>query len=520
MANRSVSRIGGGGAAAALLLVGGCMVGPDTRTPEVTLPGAWTSELAGGEVGGAATLEGWWRLLDDPALNELVDRAIKGNLDLAEARGRLAEARAQRGVTAADLFPQVDVEGSYSRSRTSENDNFGGFGHGAPGFGQGEARNQWRAGFDMSWEIDVFGGQRRAVQAAEAGIEAAREDLRDVLVILLAEVARNYTELRGLQERLEIARSNTVTQREAVGLAEARFNAGLTSELDAARARALLATTQAEIPTIEAGIRQAAHRLGVLLGEYPGALVAETSEPQAIPRSTVVVPVGLPSDLLRRRADIRRAERRLQAATANIGTATADLFPRFSLTGTFGFSSAEIGDLVEGDSRFWSIGPAVRWPIFDAGRIVSNIRVQESREVQQEAVYKQTVLTALEEVENSLVNYAREQVREASLAEAVANNRRAVDLANELYGRGLEDFSAVIDAQRELFTVQDRYAQSRTRVTTNLIALYKALGGGWEGSVDPAPDRSAESAVAARDPGPGGSSAPGRPADPMGGMAE
>jgi NodT family efflux transporter outer membrane factor (OMF) lipoprotein len=290
-------------------------------------------------------------------------------------------------------------------------------------------------------------------------------------------VARNYIEVRGVQRRLAIAQENMTAQQETLELTRARFEAGLTSELDVVQAASQLATTQSQLPALETSLQQGMHRLGVLIGQEPGALLAELSTAAPIPAAPPDVPVGLPSELLRRRPDVRRAERQLAAATARIGVAVADLFPRLSLTGALGLQSVTLAGLATVGSRFWSVGPALRWPLFQAGRIRANIAVQGAREEQQLRTYEQTVLTSLEEVENALVAYSREQVRRARLAEAVEANRRAVDLANELYLRGLGTFLNVLDSERALFASQSDLAQSEATIATDIVALYKALGG-------------------------------------------
>lgn len=458
-------------ALAGTVLLGGCAVGPDYVRPDAPVPEQYLETGQGGQPSPAA-LAGWWRTLGDEQLTSLVDRAIDGNQDLRRAAARLAQARALRAVAAADLFPSVDAAARYDWSEDSRAiDDF------PAETGPGELFN---AGFDATWEIDVWGRVRRSVEAADADLDAAQEDLRDVLVTLVAEVARTYVELRSAQVRLGLAEGNAALQQDAVRLAEARLSAGLASELDVTRARAQLETTRAALPALDAAARASIHRLAVLVGEPPVRLADELTSSAPIPAAAPDVPLGLPSDLLQRRADIRRAERELAASTARIGVATGDLFPRFSLTGTFGVESSELDRFGDSDTSFWSIGPAVRWRIFDAGRIASNIRAQEARTEEAVAAYRQSVLLALEEVENALIRYAREQVRERRLADAAAANRRSVDLATELYTRGLSDFNAVIDAQRELLDSEDALAVSAARVRTELVALYKALGGGWD----------------------------------------
>jgi len=336
--------------------------------------------------------------------------------------------------------------------------------------------------FDASWEIDLFGGQRRALQEATALYASVEDNRRDVLVSVLAEVARNYIEVRGFQRRLAIANNNIQAQAEAVDIARARFNAGLTSELDVKQAESLLATTQAQLPTLETALKQGIHQLSVLIGQPPGALLAELSKEAPVPATPPIVPVGLPSDLLRRRPDVRRAERRLAADTANIGIQTAELFPKFTLVGTGGFQSLSASDWFVPGGRYWSAGPMITWRIFDLGHIRSQIQAANAVQQQSLAVYEKTVLTAFADVENALVAHANEQVRYRALTDAVAANRRALELANELYTKGLGEFLNVLDAERSLYQAEDQLADSERTVTENLVALYKALGGGWEGN--------------------------------------
>ena len=455
------------------IVISGCSVGPDYKQPEMKLPdhyGASTTRPVGEAVR-------WWSTFKDPTLDSLVNRAADNNLDIRLATARIREARAQRGVVAADWWPTVDALGSYNHQRTS-NSSANNFGGGT--FAPKREFDAWEVGFDSTWEIDVFGGVRRSVEAANADIQASVEDRRDVIVTLLGDVARNYIELRGRQRQLAITRANLVSQQETLDLTRARFNAGLVGELDVARAQALVATTSSQVPALEALVRQSIHRLGVLLGSEPSALASELGPEGPIPIGVGAIPVGLPSELLRRRADIRRAERQLAAQTARIGVATADLFPRFTLTGSLGWQSERFKDLGSDNSLFWNIGPGFRWNIFDAGKIRSNIRVQDARQEQALVQYQQAVLTSLEDVENALVNYDREQSRRVALAAAVDSNRRAVELANQLYSRGLVDFLNVQESQRSLLAAEDQLAQSDTAVSSNLVAVYKALGGGWD----------------------------------------
>jgi NodT family efflux transporter outer membrane factor (OMF) lipoprotein len=341
------------------------------------------------------------------------------------------------------------------------------------------------AGFDASWEIDVFGGKRRAVEAAKARLSGAEFGQRDVLVSLLGEVARNYVDLRAYQVRLAIARQNIETQEKSLAITQNRFTNGLATDLDVQQALTVLATTRAEVPTLESQVQTTTHSLEVLLGQQPETLQTELVEAAPIPAQPPQVPVGLPSELLLRRPDVSRAERQLAAATANIGVAKSDLFPKFYLTGFAGLESASANDWFTPGSRFWSVGPTVQWRIFDAGRIRANIKVQNARQEQALAAYEQTVLTAFEEVEDNLVLYAKEQVRRRCLQDAVQASQKSLDTANRLYAGGLTDFLRVLDAERSIYQAQDSLAQSDRTISANLIALYKSLGGGWETVAQP-----------------------------------
>ena len=456
-----------------MLLIVGCAVGPNYRPPKVSVPESWGESQKNAAFNHADPIVQWWKTFNDPVLDSLITHAVESNLDLRVAEARIREARFQSGVVSSELWPSVETSASYSRSRRSQGISI------IPPKARLK-RNLYQAGFDASWEIDLFGGKRRAIEAARADIDAAVENRRDVLVTLLAEVARNYIEVRGLQRRLEIVRNNVRVQQETIDITRARFEAGLSSEMDAVQAEALLATTQSQIPTLESSTKQTIHRIGILLGQKPDALQAELTKGAPIPSAPAMVPVGLPSGLLRRRPDVRRAEWELAAATARIGVATADFFPKFSLTGDFGLQTEDLNVFSLTNSRYWSFGPTIRWPIFQAGRIRANVKVQNARQEQLLVNYEKAVLTALEDVENALVTFAGEQVRHKNLTAAVNANRRAVELAGELFTRGLANFLSVLDAERSLYESEDNLAQSEHTVSLNLVSLYKALGGGWE----------------------------------------
>ncbi len=463
-----------------LILLSGCTVGPDYRRTQPVVPVQWGEEPDGGVTTGPLEVIRWWTLFHDEKLNSYVDRAVVSNKDLQLADSRIRQARAQRMIVSSQAFPEVDVSGAYTRSRRSQNIPSGTPQQQAAGTGGGSGgQNLFQAGFDAGWEIDVFGGVRRAVEAATADIQAAEENRRDTLVTLLSEVARNYIELRGNQQRIAIAVSNINIQRDTLELTRGRFNAGLGNSLEVAQAEALLATTEAKIPTLETSVKQAIHRLGVLLGLRPEALLDELSTIAPIPPVPPEVPIGLPSELLRRRPDVRGAERRLAAATARIGVAVADLFPRFSLTGGLGLQSSRFPNLGSGDSLYYSFASILNWPVFDAGRIRANIEVQNSLQEQALFTYENTVLRSFEDVENAIVAYIKEQATFQSLSRSVDASRRAVDIARELYKRGLVDFLNVLQSEGSLYQVEDQLVQSRQRVSTSLVALFKALGGGW-----------------------------------------
>ena len=465
------------GFVAASLVWAGCTVGPDYVTPDHAVPSDWMEKGTGLDpatsrvTSRAARVAEWWKSFRDDELTSLVERAAQSNLDLKLAAARVREARGLRGVSAGALLPSVGAGAGYSRNRGSEN---------VPIPGAGQQSNFYQAGFDASWEIDVFGGIRRGIEAADAEVEAAVEAQRDVLVTLLAEVARNYVEVRGLQGQVAIAMQNLDAQKKTLELTKARFQAGRAAELDVVRAQAQVSNTASQIPVLESQRIQATHRLGVLLGREPGSLREELMKPAAIPVPPPEVPVGLPSELLRRRPDLRRAERELAAATARIGVATADLYPKFSLTGFFALESVSGSDVVKWGSRAWSVGPTIQWSIFQGGRIRARIEVENARQEQAAIVYERSILVALQEVEDALIAYAKEQAHRAELLDSVKANEKAVDLANQRYTQGLVDFLSVLDAQRSLYVSQDGLVRSERRISEILVALYKALGGGWE----------------------------------------
>ena len=468
--------------AAGFVLLAGCAVGPDYQVPKTATPAHWTAPLAAGETNQSSDLAQWWQNFGDTNLNALIATAVQSNLTLHVAEAHVREARAERDQAAGYLWPTVDANGSYSRNRFGR--------HAFPPVPAGVPLdyNLYSAGFDAAWELDVFGGIRRSVEAANAEIGTADAARHNVLLSLLAEVARNYIEARGYQQRLAITRQNIQVQRDVLDLTKSRYQSGLSSDLDVQQATAILTTTESQVPAFETGFQQSVHHLSVLLGQYPGTLLDVMTAEKPIPGTPPDVPVGLPSDLLQRRPDIQSAERELAAATARIGVAKADLYPVFSLTGVAGFESMSAGNWFNYASRYWTAGPTVQWNLFEAGRTLSNIRVQNSREQQALDTYRQTLLVALEDVENALIAYAKEKVRHESLAQSVSANEQAFEISSQLYKSGLADFLQVLDSERALYESQDAEVQSNQAISEDLVQLYKALGGGWDDA--PASDQS------------------------------
>jgi len=455
-------------------ILGGCMVGPNFHPPQpTTVPPAWVGvEKTPSEPSMTTTAQPeptqWWRQFDDPILTSLVDDALNVNLDLRIAETRLREARATRGVVAGGLWPAVTASGGYQKYHMAGV---------TPG---NQALNLYQAGFDAAWEIDLLGGQRRSVESADANIRAAIENIRDAQVSLVAEVALNYIQLRGYQQEIAIAQKNLVSQKHTADITHRLLNVGFASALDAANADSDVATTESQIPVFESEARQSIYALSVLLARPPGDLLEQLSPTGSLPRVPTQVPAGLPSDLLRRRSDIRAAEAQLHAATAQIGVATAEYFPTFSLTGALTWSSNLLRTLWTNASRSYAAGASVTWPLFQGGATVSNVRLQEALRDESFIAYQQTVLSAFQDVENSLIAYSKEQQHHKLLNDAVVNNRKAVDLSLQLYTAGLIGFLNVEIAQRTLYSSEDALVQSETSIVTDLIALYKALGGGWE----------------------------------------
>lgn len=455
----------------------GCAVGPDYTKPDVQVPDAWSEAiLEQAAQGPDASLQTWWTVFNDPVLSDLIERARTSNLDLEVAMSRVRAARLQLGIARGGFLPVINAGAGASRTQISDNGRLtqvappGGF----------EPQSIFEIGIDAAWEIDVFGRVRRTVEAAGAQFEATVEDSQDVRVTLFAEVAMSYVDVRAYQQRILNARSNAKAQRQSVQLTQDRYDSGVSSKLDLVQASSNLASTEAVVPTLEIGLHMALNRLAVLLGQDAGTLQGELNEARPIPSPTDRVGAGAPAELLRQRPDIRSAERQLAAKTALIGVATADLYPRFALSGVFGFSAKNTSDLFESSSDIWQVSAPIKWNLFSGGEVRKNIRVQEELAHQALLFYKNTVLLALEEVENSIVSFSRNQVRRERLANAVAAMAEAVVLATVQYDTGVTDFNNVLDTQRDLFEQQDQLISTEADVMRNLITLYKAVGGGWE----------------------------------------
>jgi hydrophobe/amphiphile efflux-1 (HAE1) family protein/NodT family efflux transporter outer membrane factor (OMF) lipoprotein len=450
-----------------LPLLGGCMsVGPDYKQPELPLiPNAQTNTMDIAE---------WWKQFNDSVLTEMVQAALTDNYDLKSAAARVRQARAQLGRAKASLGPSVDFTASANRFKPSENASQFGGAFAPPG--AFDSQTLYDGGFDAIWEIDLFGGVRRALEYAAADYEARELDLVSVQVSIAAETAQAYLLTRTFQYRLVVAQANLEAQRDTLELLESRHSAGLATELAVQQARYNYQNTRAAVPTLEAGLSSSRTALSVLIGKMPGTLDLE--QDQGVPQSNLQLE-GIPANVLRRRPDVRRAERELAAQAARVGVSVAELYPRFSLTGSIGIESLQTSTLFESESGTYSIIPGVRWPIFHWGSIRNNIKAQEALQEQALAAYESTVLNAVKEVHDALVDYQKEQVRRDALAMAGTAAREAEELARDQYRNGLSDFNNVLDAQRSLLGFQEQLAVSEGNVARNAVRLYKALGGGW-----------------------------------------
>jgi len=452
-------------------------VGPDYAPPATEVPAEWhrldpaaQPPIATTETG---DLQQWWQSLNDPLLTELVEEALQASPDLRSAQVRLREARARRTVAASARFPTVTAAGTATRSESSEET------------GSGDTRELYRAGFDASWELDVFGGVRRSVEAAEADLAASAENLYNTQVSLAAEVATNYIDVRSLQIRLGIARDNLASQSETLQLTEWRAQAGLVSSQDVEQARSNREQTRAQIPSLETGLAAAEHRLDILLGRTPGSLHSRLAASGNLPAVPDRIAVGIPADTLRQRPDVRAAERALAAETARVGVAEAARYPAFELSGSIGLEALTLSALDNSGAGTTTLLGRITAPIFDAGRLRSQVAIQDAVREQTEIAYQQTVLNALQDVENALVALARNHERSAALATATDAASQAAEMARQRYAAGLIDFQSVLDTERSVRALEDSLASARADGVLALIKLYKALGGGWSPQTQP-----------------------------------
>ncbi|HEY0183100.1 MAG TPA: efflux transporter outer membrane subunit [Rhodopila sp.] len=479
----------------------GCTVGPNFQRPAWTSPASWFSGpkeavRPSPSLPVAEPIDAdWWTLFRDPMLTGLERRVAAENLDVKVAEVRFAESRAQLGVARSALFPTLNGNASYVRQQASNHGIFavipsaagataanGASGNSTGGVSGGGLQpfDLWQGGFDASWEVDLWGGVKRSVESAAASSEAASEAKRSVLLASLAEVARDYIQLRGVQTQLQIARDNVRTARQSLSLTQQRAAGGVTTDLDVANASAQLRTTLSQIPTLEQQEAQLINALSLLLGQPPNALRTELAVAIAVPPVPPRVPVGLPSELARRRPDIRQAEAQLHAATADIGVAQANFYPSLNLTGSFGLQALQFGKVFDINSKQYAVGPGLTIPIFQGGQLRSTLQLREAQQQEAAINFQKTVLQAWHDVDNALTAYQAEQSRRDQLTQAVTDNEHALTLAQSRYQQGVSDFLTVLDAERSLLSAQLQLADSTTTVSSNLVALYKALGGGWE----------------------------------------
>jgi len=457
--------------AASLLLVGGCIsMGPDYIQPQSHAPTNWNTTVTAGVTVAPATpekLSRWWEQLNDPILSDLMEQARVGNLDVRQVEASLRAARAQRGIARAALFPTVEavVEASHSYDGT---ESF-----------SGTDADLFANGFDASWEMDIFGKNRRALEAANATMQASQENVSDELVSLFSEVALNYLEVRSYQLVITITESNLAVRAENCDITRWRHEAGLTTQRDVDQAKLSLEQVRAQLPALRTSLEKAKHRLAVLIGQPPGQLKELLTDPKPIPSPPQDIAIGVPADMLRRRPDIRRAERQLAAQTAQIGVAEAARYPSFTLLGSIGLESLALSSLYNAGARTAQAAANASWTLFDGGSLRQAVNVQTALQEKALSLYESTVLTALEDVENALIAYANEQERRRALEAAVQAGQSAYRLAQYQYMSGLVDFQTVLDMQQTLLSVQDDLVESQAEVTANVIRLYKALGGGW-----------------------------------------
>ncbi|MBU1626353.1 efflux transporter outer membrane subunit [bacterium] len=458
------------------ILMNACVLGPNYKKPKVDLSEKWSEYPQDIAVKDEKVLIEWWKIFNDPNLDSLIDQALKSNLDLKYATAVIRETREQRLLIISGALPSFNALGSYNRSKRSENITYSG----SQGNFSTGTNNLFQAGFDANWEFNLFGGTQRALEAANATVQSTEESRNNILISLLSEIARNYFEVKELQLRLDKLDEIINTQNQIWELTQSKYYVGLVSKLDFIRAESDLNTLKSQRPGLEKAMKDGIHRICILLGEKPGTALKELESKVLSCYIVPEIPVGLPSDLLTRRPDVRRTERDLQAATAKIGVAKSLYFPHLSLTGTFGYQSNDLSKLLEGASKYWSFSPSLLLPIFESGKIRANVKIQEALQEQALITYQNTVLTALEDVENALVAYEKERERNSTLSKTVDAQKTTYDITTGLFESGITDRSEVLRSQMVLYQSQNQLIQSDFNVTLNIVALFKALGGGWE----------------------------------------
>ncbi len=454
---------------ASLLLFSACTMGPDYKNPETHLETPW-AEAPAGRVSQELIEQKWWERFDDPLLEGYIEQAMRENRNLRAAEARIQRARALRRETNADFYPTLDAEGGHTRQRNSASSTTNG----------STSTSTYQAGLNASWEIDLFGGTRRADEASEARLQMTVEEKRGLQIMVLAEVARNYYDVRGIQKRIDITKQNIALQSQTFKLVDQLLQLGEASEFDLVRAKGQLQTTASLLPELDAELKAGIYRLSILLGQAPGTLLAEMTTVAPLPSPPELVPVGQLSDILRRRPDIRVAERELAAATADVGVATADLFPSFVLLGSVGRTSNSIDGLRDSPNNRWGFSQFIQWPLFQGGEIRAQIEAEKAEVTEALALYEQTILEALADVEISLIQYLRELDKKLVLQDARQSRQRSVELARVRFNLGEENFLSVLDAERELTQAEDDLVDSEIQSMLRLITLYTALGGGWE----------------------------------------
>ncbi len=454
------------------VVVGGCTVGPDYKAPE-PVDGDFTADLQNKQAVYAQDydpneLASWWGNFNDPALTDLINESLSGNYDIKIAQAKVKQTRAYLGISKADQLPTLDASGSYSHTKYSDS---------TRGGGQADIHS---LGIDAGWELDIFGGTRRAVEAASAELQAQEYGLDDVWVSLAAEVAVSYVDLRTAQQQLAVAQDNLKTQGETLELLQSRQTSGLSDQLAVEQARYNMETTKAAIPAYVTAVEVSLNRLAVLTGKMPGELHEKLAIAGNIPAASDSLVFNIPADALRHRVDIRIAERALAAQTAKVGVATAQLYPSFTLSGSIGYEALSVSNMFDSGNSVYAAGPSFRWNIFNADRIKNNIKVQDAMTEVLLASYQQTILNAAGEVRNRLVSWQQQQERLKSIISAEVAADSALTLAQDKYKNGLADFNNVLDAQRSLLALQAQKVSCRGSISTELIGLYKAVGGGWK----------------------------------------